>query len=234
MAPILHLVAALKEAGHLLGFGCTGRRGRLFIRGQVRGQLLGPQPLPGAGDKLIAREARLGSCWGLTKMANRLFRARRCSRRPEKALRAARRWIRLRCLMQPWILDFGAIIQFVRKRRGEGGGKASAMLRLQSGCPRLPRVLHAAPTELERGFVRPACYKYVAPTGASPSGRRALEGPCKEQALPAHSIPILTSMKPKRPRKRQAGGLAMQPTPCATISCTQPNSIWLAKRNWIN
>ena|ERR1039458_9714016 len=37
--------------------------------------------------------------------------------------------------------------------------------------------------KLEDTFVRLSCYKHVAPTGARPSGSRALQDPCKEQSL---------------------------------------------------
>ena len=59
--------------------------------------------------------------------------------------------------------------------------RRSGMTWLQSGSARLPAPLHAAPTELEDTFVRLPCYKHGAPNGASPSGLRALEDPCKEQ-----------------------------------------------------
>ena len=39
---------------------------------------------------------------------------------------------------------------------------------------------HAAPTELADGSEWLPCYKYVAPTGASLSGCRALQDLCKE------------------------------------------------------
>src|SRR5208283_2758443 len=45
--------------------------------------------------------------------------------------------------------------------------RRSGMTRLQSGSPRLPVALHAAPTELEDTFVRLRCYKHGAPNGAS-------------------------------------------------------------------
>jgi len=63
----------------------------------------------------------------------------------------------------------------------------SGMARLQPCRRRLAKALLAAPTELEDGFVRLPCYKHVAPTGASPSGSRALEDPCKVRRGLAHS-----------------------------------------------
>ena len=39
VAPIRHLVEACKEAGRLPGCGPAGRRGGLFKRGQVRGEV---------------------------------------------------------------------------------------------------------------------------------------------------------------------------------------------------
>src|SRR5664280_3429563 len=46
LAPVRHLVKALKEAGHLLGLRHAGWRCFFFIPCQMWGQLLGPQPAP--------------------------------------------------------------------------------------------------------------------------------------------------------------------------------------------
>ncbi len=92
------------------------------------------------------------------------------------------RLVRTGCSAHPRASSGRSDIFIAQRPSGAVKLRRSGIARLQAGRPRLAKALHAAPTELEDGFVRLACYKYVAPTGASPNGSLAHEDPCKEQS----------------------------------------------------
>ena len=88
------------------------------------------------------------------------------------------------------------------------------MARLQSGCPRLAKPSMPLLRSL-KCVCRAACYKYVAPTGASPSGPRALEDPCKEQGKRSATPLWLGQLRPS---------WTSQAAESAVAACTYPGS----------